>query len=74
MIAGTRYAHDHAELKSLIQKVEFLLRSFSMSGSLGEAVPVLKKIAPALCGNIKILDAINELKNFLRVGIIKYHH
>jgi hypothetical protein len=74
MIAGTRHAHDDAEFKSLIQKVDFLMRSLSKSVNLGEVFPVLKKIAPALCGNIKVLEATNELKNFFRVGIVIYHY
>jgi hypothetical protein len=74
MIAGTRYAHDDADFKSLIQKVEYLLRSISISGSLGDVFPVLKKIAPALFENIKVLETMNEVKNFFRVSIIIHHY
>jgi hypothetical protein len=74
MIAGTRHAHDDAEFKSLIQKVDFLIRSLSMSVNLGEIFPVLKKIAPGLIGEVNILKATNELKNFFKVGIIIYHY
>jgi hypothetical protein len=70
MIAGTRHAHDDAEFKSLIQKVEFLFRSLSLSVNLGEVFPMLEKIAPALCGHTKIMEATNEQKNFFRVGTI----
>jgi hypothetical protein len=41
---GTRYAHDDADFKSLIQMVAFLFRSISVSGNLGEIFPVLKKL------------------------------
>jgi hypothetical protein len=73
MIAGTGYANDDAEFKSLIQMVDFLHRSLSISGNLREIFPVLKKIAPGLCGHTNIMKAVNDLKDFFRVVIIIYH-
>jgi hypothetical protein len=68
MIAGTRYAHDDADFKSLLHKLDFLFRSSSASGNFAAIFPVLKKIAPGLCGHQKKMDSLNELKNFFRVS------
>jgi hypothetical protein len=54
--------------------VDFLHRSLSISGNLREIFPVLKKIAPGLCGHINIMKAVNDLKDFCRVGIIIYRY
>jgi hypothetical protein len=74
MIAGAKYAHDDADFKSLIQMADFLVRSLSISANLGEVFPVLQKIAPGFCGHVNILEAINDMKHFFRVGVIVYHY
>lgn len=69
MIAGTRYAHDDPDFKSLLHKLDFLFRSGSASGNLAAIFPVLKKIAPGLCGHQKMMESFNELRNFFRKTI-----
>jgi hypothetical protein len=74
MVAGTRYAHDDGDFKSLLHKMDFLFRSSSASGSLTDIFPLLKKIVPGLCRHHKIEEAFNELKNFFRVSFTtKYY-
>lgn len=69
MIAGTRYAHDDADFKSLLYKLNSFFRSSSPVGNLETIFPVLKKIAPGLCGHKKRMKAMNDLMNFFRVGL-----
>jgi hypothetical protein len=35
---------------------------------LSDIFPVLKKIAPGLCGHQKMMESFSELKNFFRVS------
>jgi hypothetical protein len=67
MIAGTRYAHDDADFKLLLQKLDFIFQSGSPSGNLTDIFPVLKKIAPSLCGHNKRMESINEFITFFKV-------
>lgn len=69
MIAGTRYAHDDADFKSLLYKLNNYFRSGSPAGNLETIFPILKKIAPGLCGHKKRMDATNDLMNFFRKTI-----
>jgi hypothetical protein len=69
MIAGTRYAHGDDDFKSLLHKLNSFFRSGSPAGNLATIFPVLKKIAPELCGHKKRMEALNELTNFFRVGL-----
>lgn len=69
MIAGTRYAHDDADFKSLLYKLNSFFRSGSPAGNLETIFPVLKKIAPELCGHKKRMEAMSDLMNFFRVGL-----
>ncbi|GFG40194.1 hypothetical protein Cfor_09782 [Coptotermes formosanus] len=69
MIAGTRYAHDDADFKLLLHKLNSFFRSGSPAGNLATIFPVLKKIAPELCGHKKKMEALNELTNFFRKTI-----
>lgn len=69
MIAGTRYAHDDDDFKSLLHKLNSFFRSGSPAGNLATIFPVLKKIAPELCGHKKRMEALNELTNFFRKTI-----
>jgi hypothetical protein len=69
MIAGTRYAHDDADFKLLLQKLNALFRAGSIAGNLANIFPVLKKIAPELCGHKKKMESFSELFNFFRVGV-----
>jgi hypothetical protein len=68
MVAGTRYAHDDPDFKLLLHKLDILFRSGSTSGHLAAIFPVLKKIAPGLCGHQKMMASFNELRNFFRVS------
>jgi len=69
MIAGTRYAHDDADFKSLVHKLNSFFRSGSPAGNLEAIFPILKKIAPELCGHKKRMEAMNDLVNFFRVSL-----
>jgi hypothetical protein len=68
MVAGTRYAHDDDDFKSLLHKMDFLFRSSSLSGNLASMFPLLQKITPGLFGHQKTVEALEELKNFFRVS------
>jgi hypothetical protein len=74
MIAGTRYAHDDADFKALLQKLDFIFGSSSVSGNLTATFPVLKKIAPELCGHKKTMESFNDLMNFFRLSTTVYYY
>ncbi|KAK4873499.1 hypothetical protein RN001_015528 [Aquatica leii] len=72
MMAGERFSLDDVRLIKLLQIIHDAFRLFDMSGGLLNQMPLLRFIAPGVCGYTKVMKILTEMWLFLEETIAEH--
>lgn len=67
MTAGQRFSHDDDRLNELLRMVEKCFRSFDLSSSMLNQLPILRYLAPRVTGYYDFKTTIHSLNEFFEV-------